>query len=154
MDMDMESKIDQILKIVTMNQQDIVELKRDVAILKEDISILKEDVTILKEDVAILKEDVSILKKELEILKEKVIELNIRVTKLEERMTKLENSVTLIEHQHGESIRALFDARQCNEDEHKEIKKLCLSIESKIQGTLFNHEKRISKLEGNLVPSF
>ena len=124
--MDMESKIDQILKIVTMNQQDILELKRDVAELKEDVAELKEDVAKLKED----------------------------VKKLDIRLTSLENSVTLIEHQHGESIRALFDAVAANNDKDEEIKKLCLSIKSEIQGILFNHEKRISKLEGDLVPSF
>ena len=138
--MDMETKIDQILKIVTMNQRDIAELKRDVAQLKEDVAQLKEDVAQLKEDVAQLKKD--------------VIELTKRVTKLEVRMTSLERSVFIIETEHGDSIRALFDAMKANEDKHKEIINLCLSIKSEIQVTLFNHEKRISKLEGNLVPSF
>lgn len=124
--MNMEAKIDQILKIVTMNQQDIAELKRDVAALKEDVATLKEDVAALKKDVAMLKG----------------------------RVTSLERSVFLIETEHGDKINALFDARKANEDEHKEIKKLCLSIKSEIQGILSNHEKRISKLEGNLVPSF
>ena len=124
--MDMEMKIDQILEIVTMNQKDITELKRDVAVLKEDVAVLKEDVAQLKE----------------------------KVTSLDERVSSLERSVFLIETEHGEMIKALFDAREANEDKHEEIINLCLSIESEIQGTLFSHEKRISKLEGNLVPSF
>ena len=138
--MDMESKLDQILKIVTIMQQDIATMKIDIKELKEDVVQLKEDVAQLKEDVAQLKEDVAQLKE--------------RVGKLEERVTSLERSVFLIETEQGERIKALFDAIKCNEDEHKEIKNLCLSIKSEIQGTLFNHEKRISKLEGNLVPSF
>lgn len=124
--MDMEAKINQILEIVTMNQKDIVELKRDVAELKEDVAQLKEDVAQLKKD----------------------------VEQLKERVTSLERSVFLIETEHGDRIKALFDAREANENKHEEIIKLCLSIKSEIQGTLFNHEKRISNLEGNLVPSF
>ena len=124
--MDMETKIDQILKIVTMNQRDIAELKRDVVQLKEDVAQLKKDVMELKE----------------------------RVTKLEEKMTSVERSVFLLETDRGDKIRALFDAREANENKHEEIINLCLSIKSEIQGTLFSHEKRISKLEGNLVPSF
>lgn len=115
----METKIDQILKIVTMNQRDITELKRDVAQLKEDVTELKE-----------------------------------RVTKLEEKMTSVERSVFLVETEQGDRIKALFDAREANKNKHEEIINLCLSIKSEIQGTLFNHEKRISKLEGNLVPNF
>lgn len=103
--MDAETKLDQILKIVTMVQQDVTKLKNDVEELKK-------------------------------------------------RVTSLERSVFLIETEHGENIRALFDAREANKDVHQEIKNLCLSIKSEIQGTLFSHEKRISKLEGNLVPSF
>ena len=138
--MDMETKIDQILKIVTMNQRDIAELKRDVAQLKEDVAQLKEDVAQLKEDVAQLKKDVT--------------ELKERVTKLEEKMTSVERSVFLLETEQGDRIKALFDAREANENKHEEIINLCLSIKSEIQGTLFSHEKRISKLEGDLVPSF
>lgn len=129
--MTMETKIDQILKIVTMNQQDIAELKRDVKVLKEDVAQLKEDVAQLKKDVAQLKKDVEQLKV---------------------RVTSLERSVFLIETEQGDRINALFDAREANENKHEEIKNLCLLIESKIQGTLFNHEKRIKKLEGNIVP--
>ena len=54
----------------------------------------------------------------------------------------------------GFKIKALFDAREANEDAHKRIEKAIENLKSEIQGTLFNHEKRISKLEGNLVPSF
>ena len=110
--MDTETKLDQILKIVTMVQQDVVELKERVAKLED------------------------------------------RMTKLEDRMTKLENSVFLIETGHGDKLSALFDAREANEDAHKRIEKAIENLKSEIQGTLFNHEKRISKLEGNLVPSF
>ena len=117
--MDMESKIDQILKIVTINQQDIAELKRDVAILKKN-----------------------------------VVELTERVTRLKERMTSLERSVFIIETEHGDKINALFDAMKSNEDAHKRIEESISSLKSEIQVTLFNHEKRISNLEGNLVPSF
>ena len=138
--MNMEDKIDQILKIVTMNQKDLTELKKDVATLKEDVAILKRDVEELKERVT--------------KLEERMTKLEERVTRLEERVTSLERSVFLIETQHGDKINALFDAMKSNEDEHREIKSLCLSIKSEIQGTLFNHEKRISKLEGNLVPNF
>ena len=124
--MDMESKIDQILKIVMMNQKDLSELKRDVAELKERITKLEERVTKLEE----------------------------RMTKLEERITSLERSVFLIETEHGDKINALFDAIKNNEDAHKRIEEAIFNLKSEIQGTLFNHEKRISKLEGNLVPSF
>ena len=103
--MDMETKIDQILKIVTN-------------------------------------------------LEVRMTNLEVRVTKLEERVTSLERSVFLIETEQGERIKALFDARETNENKHEEIMNLCSSIKSELQGTLFNHEKRISKLEGNLVPSF
>lgn len=145
--MDMETKIDQILKIVTMNQQDITELKRDVAELKKDV---KE----LKEEVAILKQDVEILKKEVAELKERVTQLEERVTKLEERVASLERSVILIEDRHGDQLRALFDAKQANEDAHERIEQSIANLKSEIQGILLSHEKRISKLEGNLVPSF
>ena len=124
--MNMEAKIDQILKIVTMNQQDIAELKKDVAQLKEDVAQLKKDVAQLKED----------------------------VEALNERVTSLERSVFLLETEHGDKINALFDARKSNEDAHKRIEQSIADLKSEIQGTLFNHEKRISKLEGNLVPSF
>ena len=131
--MNMETKIDQILKIVTMNQKDIAELKRDVAQLKEDVAQLKKDV--------------------MELTK-RVTKLEERMTNLEERMTSLERSVFLLETEQGDRIKALFVASEANEDKHEEIINLCLSIKSEIQGTLFSHEKRISKLEGNLVPSF
>lgn len=131
--MDMEAKLDQILKIVTMTQKDLMELKRDFKDLKEDVAELKERIAKLEERVAKLEE---------------------RVTKLEKRMTSLERSVFLIETEHGEKINALFDAMKTNEDAHKRIEQSIENLKSEIQGTLFNHEKRISKLEGNLVPNF
>ena len=131
--MNMESKIDQILKIVTMNQEDITELKKDVAELKERVTRLEERMTALEERMTALEE---------------------RMTALEERVTSLERSVFLIETEHGDKINALFDARKSNEDAHKRIEQSIENLKSEIQGTLFSHEKRISKLEGNLVPSF
>lgn len=138
--MDTETKLDQILKIVTIVQQDVTQLKQDVATLKEDVAELKKDVVELKERVT--------------KLEERMTNLEERMTNLEERMTKLENSVFLIETGHGDKLRALFDAREANEDAHKRIEKAIENLKSEIQGTLFSHEKRISKLEGNLVPSF
>ena len=138
--MTMEAKIDQILKIVTGNQQDIAELKKDVKVLKEDVAELKKDVKELKEEVA--------------ELKERVAKLEERVTKLEERMTSVERSVAIIEYDHGNQISALFDYMKTNNDAHERIENSISTLKSEIQGTLFNHEKRISKLEGNLVPSF
>ena len=73
---------------------------------------------------------------------------------INERVTSLERSVFLLETEHGDKINALFDARKSNEDAHKRIEQSIADLKSEIQGTLFNHEKRISKLEGNLVPSF
>jgi len=131
--MDIETKLDQILKIVTMTQHDLATMKRDFQELKDDVAILKQDVAELKERLTKLEE---------------------RVTKMEERIASLERSVFLIETQHGEKIKALFDNMKVNENEHKKLENLCLSIKSEIQGTLFSHEKRISKLEGNLVPNF
>lgn len=139
--MDMETKIDQILKIVTMTQQDLAALKRDFQELKE------QDVAELKERVAKLEENVEILQKD-------VVELKERVTKLEERVASLERTVMLIEDRHGDQLRALFDARQANEDAHERIEQSITNLKSEIQGILLSHEKRISKLEGNLVPSF
>lgn len=150
--MTMETKIDQILKIVTMNQQDIAVLKEDVKVLKEEVKVLKEDVKVLKEDVKVLKEEVKALKEDVATLKQDVKVLKEDVAALKDRVASLERSVFLIETEHGNQISALFDNMKVNEDKHEEIKDLCLLIESKIQGTLFNHEKRIKKLEGNLVP--
>ena len=124
--MDTETKLDQILKIVTMVQQDVTQLKKDVVELNERVTKLEERMTSLEE----------------------------RMTKVEGRVTSVERSVFLIETEQGDRIKALFDAREANKNKHEEIINLCLSIKSEIQGTLFNHEKRISKLEGNLVPSF
>lgn len=125
--MDTETKLDQILKIVIMVQQDVTQLKKDLADLRKDFESLKQN------EVAKLQQDVEKLKAEVK---------------------SLNRSVLLIEERHGEKLRALFDAREANQNKHEEIINLCLSIKSEIQGTLFNHEKRISKLEGNLVPSF
>lgn len=123
--MDIETKIDQILKIVTKVQQDLAAMKKEFNELKEkDIAKLKEDVKILKEEVA----------------------------KLKERMTNIERSVTLIELEHGDRIRALFDYMKANDDAHERIEKSISNLKSENQVTLFNHEKRIKKLEGNLVP--
>ena len=125
--MNMETKIDQILMIVTNNQQDIAELKKDVVILKQEVTELKERTTKIEE----------------------------RITKIEERVTSLERSVFLIETRHGDKINALFDAAKANEDAHKRIEKAIENLRSEIQGILFSHDKRISNLEnGNLVPSF
>lgn len=124
--MDTETKLDQILKIVIIVQQDVEELKVRVINLEERMTNLEERMT----------------------------NLEGRITKLEEKMTSVERSVFLLETEQGDRIKALFDAREANENKHEEIKNLCLSIKSEIQGTLFSHEKRISKLEGNLVPSF
>ena len=108
--MTMETKIDQILKIVTMNQKDVAELKVRVTKLEE------------------------------------------KVTKLEERMTSVERSVAIIEYDHGNQIRALFDYMKTNDNAHERIENSISTLKSEIQGTLFNHERRIKKLEGNLVP--
>ena len=132
--MDMEAKLDQILKIVTTTQQDLAVMKRDFQELKD--------------------QDVAQLKKDVVELKERVTKLEERVTKLEEKMTRLERSVFFIETEQGDKINALFDAVKSNEDAHKRIEQSIENLKSEIQGTLFNHEKRISKLEGNLVPSF
>jgi chromosome segregation ATPase len=143
----MENKIDQILKIVTMNQQDIAELKRDITELKKDVKELKEDVAILTQEVVELKERVKKLEVELENLK-------VEVEKLKVRVASLERSVALIEFEHGQKLSALFDAIKVNEDAHERIEKSISNLRSEIQGTLLNHEKRITNLEGNLVPSF
>ena len=132
--MDMEAKLDQILKIVTTTQQDLAVMKRDFQELKD--------------------QDVAQLKKDVVELKERVTKLEERVTKLEEKMTSLERSVFFIETEQGDKINALFDAVKSNEDAHKRIEQSIENLKSEIQGTLFNHEKRISKLEGNLVPNF
>lgn len=124
--MDTETKLDQVLNIITMVQQNVVELKERMTNLEERMMSLEERMTNLEE----------------------------RMTNLEERVTSLERSVFLLETEQGERINALFVAREANEDKHEEIINLCLSIKSEIQGTLFSHEKRISKLEGNLMPSF
>lgn len=145
--MEIETKIDQILKIVTMNQQDMAELKSDIAELKKDVKELKQEVAELKDRVTKLEVEVEKLKAEVEMLKAEVEKLKVRVS-------SLERSVALIEFEHGEKISALFDNIKVNKDEHKRLENLSLSIKSEIQGTLFNHEKRISKLEGNLVPNF
>ena len=124
--MDMETKIDQILKIVTNLEERMTNIEERMINLEERMTNLEE----------------------------RMINLEVRVTKLEERVTSLERSVFLIETEQGERIKALFDARETNENKHEEIMNLCSSIKSELQGTLFNHEKRISKLEGNLVSSF
>lgn len=138
--MNIETKIDQILKIVTMNQQDLTILKKDVVELKERVGKLEERVGKLEERVG--------------KLEERVGKLEERVGKLEERVTSLERSVSLMEFEHGEKIRALFDYIQVNKDEHKSIENKIELVQNEIQGILSSHEKRISKLEGNLVPSF
>ncbi len=132
--MDIENKITQILKIVTLNQQDLAALRREFQDLRD------KDVATLKGDVATLKSDVA-------DLKERVGKLEERVGNLEERTTSLERSVTIIEHDHGDMLRALFDNMEVNKDEHKKLENLSLSIESEIKATLENHEKRISNLE-------
>ena len=83
-----------------------------------------------------------------------IAELKRDVENLNMRLTNLERSVTLIESNHGDRISALFDYIEVNKDEHKRLENLILDIKSQFQVTLFNHEKRITKLEGNLVPSF
>ena len=117
--------------------------------------MVQQDVTQLKEDVTQLKQDLADLRKDFEDLKQnEVAKLQQDVEKLKQEVESLNRSVTLMENHHGESIRALFDAREANEDAHKRIEKAIENLKSEIQGTLFSHEKRISKLEGNLVPSF
>lgn len=138
--MDIENKINQILKIVITIQQEVTEMKQDIATLKEDMAELKDRVTSLEEKVT--------------SLEEKVTRLEERVTSLEKRVTSLERSVTLIEFDHGQKLSALFDNMKVNEDAHKRIEQSISNFKSEIQGTLLNHEKRISSLEGNLVPSF
>lgn len=122
--MTMENKIDLILKIVTKNQEDLIELKERVTKLEERMTKLEERVTALEE----------------------------RMTALEERVTSLEHSVLLIEEKHGDRIRALFDYMKANDDAHERIEKSISNLKSENQVTLFNHEKRIKKLEGNIVP--
>ena len=139
--MDTETKLDQILKIVIMVQQDVTQLKKDVVDLKKDVADLKKVLADLRKDFESLKQN-------------EVAKLQQDVEKLKADVKSLNRSVLLIEERHGEKLRALFDAREANQNKHEEIINLCLSIKSEIQGTLFNHEKRISKLEGNLVPSF
>ena len=139
--MDTETKLDQILKIVTMVQQDVTQLKQDVAQLKQDVAQLKQDLADLRKDFEALKEN-------------EIAKLQQDVEKLKTQVEGLNRSVTLMENHHGESIRALFDAREANEDAHKRIEQSIENLKSEIQATLFSHEKRISKLEGNLVPSF
>lgn len=152
--MEIETKIDQILKIVKMNQQDMAELKSDIAELKKDVKELKQEVAELKDRVTKLEVEVEKLKAEVEMLKAEVEKLKIEVEKIKVRVSSLERSVALIEFEHGEKISALFDNIKVNKDEHKKLENLSLSIKSEIQGTLFDHEKRISKLEGDLVPNF
>ena len=129
--MTMENKIDLNLKIVTKNQEDLIELKERVTKLEERMTKLEERMTKLEERMTKLEE---------------------RVTALEERVTSLEHSVLLIEEKHGDRIRALFDYMKANDDAHERIEKSISNLKSEIQVTLFNHEKRIKKLEGNLVP--
>ena len=138
--MDTETKLDQILRIVTIVQQDVVELKERVTKLEERMTALEKRMTVLE--------------KRMTVLEERITSLEERMTGLEERVTSLERSVFLIETQHGDKINALFVEREANEDAHKRIENAIENLKSEIQGTLFSHEKRISKLEGNLVPNF
>lgn len=100
------------------------------------------------------KADMLDLKQRVAKLEVEVEKLKLELEKLKVRVSSLERSVSLIEFEHGEKLSALFDNMKVNDDAHERIEKSILKLKSEIQVTLFNHEKRITNLEGNLVPNF
>ena len=52
----MQSMLEQLIKMVGNNNASIEELRQDVTTLKQDVTVLKQDTTTLKQDIADLKQ--------------------------------------------------------------------------------------------------
>jgi len=103
-------------------RQDVQGLKQDVGGLQQDVQGLKQDVGGLQQDVQGLKQDVGVLKQDVQGLKEDIGELKTSAVKLE---TRIENEVI-------EKIRALFDAREVQQDTNQRIISTLDRIEAKV----------------------
>jgi len=78
----LESLMQDLIKMVAVNNTMTKELKSDVAVLKSDVAVLKDDVAVLKSDVAQLKTESAMLKKSQELFRDELFTRSARMDDL------------------------------------------------------------------------
>ena len=125
-----ENKMDTRLSKIEKEVAQIPEMKSDILKMKDDISGLKREVSQIPE-----------MKKNMAKMQKEIVEIKHDVRKISQ-------SVAVIEVEHGEKLKALFDAFSSNREDiernKKSIEKLkklyqlhddkIYSLESKVQG--------------------
>ncbi|MEA4883358.1 MAG: hypothetical protein VB144_06840 [Clostridia bacterium] len=101
----------------------------DVSTLKTDVSTLKTDVSTLKTDVSVLKEGQQRLEGRMEDFEQGQIRIETRMEDLDQGQicieTRMENVVI-------DKIRALFDAREVQNDSIADIREVLGRVEAKV----------------------
>ena len=92
-------------------RQEIVEIRHDITGLKQDNTAFRQDITELKQDNAGIKQD---------------------ITELKQDSTRIKESLIRIENDHGEKLKALFDAREVQTDVNERICDTLNRIEAKV----------------------
>ena len=109
---------DLVLEHLAKLTQENTDIKQDISQIKQDNSLLKQDVSSLKQSNAEIKQDVSSLKQSNDEMKQDI--------------QQVKGSLIRIENEHGEKLRALFDAREVQMDINERILDTLHRIEGKV----------------------
>lgn len=143
--MDTETK-NEILSAIGMIGQKVDNMQDDVNEMKEQvvkipkiekqvakIPLIEKDVKELKEETKIIKERLTFLEKTTKEQKEETKIIKERLTSLEEESRSISRSVTFIENDHGDKLKALFDAFTMTTEKSEEQEKKNNLFENKLE---------------------
>lgn len=130
-----ENKMDTRLSKIEKEVAQIPEMKSDISTMKSDILKMKDDISGLKREVSQIPE----MKKNMAKMQKEIVEIKHDVRKISQ-------SVAVIEVEHGDKLKALFDAFSSNREDIERNKK---SIE-KLKNLYQLHDDKIYSLESKV----
>ena len=130
-----ENKMDTRLSKIEKEVAQIPEMKSDISTMKSDILKMKDDISGLKREVS----QISEMKKNMAKMQKEIVEIKHDVRKISQ-------SVAVIEVEHGDKLKALFDAFSSNREDIERNKK---SIE-KLKNLYQLHDDKIYSLESKV----
>ena len=110
--------------------------------MKSDISTMKSDILKMKDDISGLKREVS----QIPEMKKNMAKMQKEIVEIKHDVRKISQSVAVIEVEHGDKLKALFDAFSSNREDIERNKK---SIE-KLKNLYQLHDDKIYSLESKV----
>ena len=130
-----ENKMDTRLSKIEKEVAQIPEMKSDISTMKSDILKMKDDISGLKREVSQIPEK-----------KKSITKIPKEIVEIKHDVRKISQSVAVIEVEHGDKLKALFDAFSSNREDIERNKK---SIE-KLKNLYQLHDDKIYSLESKV----